>query len=127
MFQNLTGWHFVILLVIILLLFGAPRLPALARSLGQSFRILKGEVKQAKDQDGTVDSTAADPTAITTNDAGTAQPGAAQPGAAQPGASQQPGTVQPGAVQPGTAQPTTPGVTPNWPLDQGDRDDSQRP
>lgn len=53
MFQNLTGWHFVILLVIILLLFGAPRLPALARSLGQSFRILKGEVKQAKHDDET--------------------------------------------------------------------------
>lgn len=52
MFQNLTGWHFLILLVIILLLFGAPRLPALARSMGQSFRILRGEVKQ-KDTDGT--------------------------------------------------------------------------
>lgn len=66
MFQNLTGWHFVILLVIILLLFGAPRLPALARSLGQSFRILKGEVKSAKDDDATgADGTAANAAAPT--------------------------------------------------------------
>lgn len=58
MFQGLQGWHFIILLVIILLLFGAPRLPALARSLGQSFRIFKGEVKQAKKDDAD-DATAA--------------------------------------------------------------------
>ncbi len=35
---------FVILLVV-LLLFGAPRLPALAKSLGQSMKILRAEVK----------------------------------------------------------------------------------
>src|SRR5690606_410431 len=45
MFQGLTGWHAVILLVIILLLFGAPKLPALAKSLGQSMKIFKAEVK----------------------------------------------------------------------------------
>jgi sec-independent protein translocase protein TatA len=51
MFQNLTGWHAVILLVIILLLFGAPKLPALARSLGQSMKIFKSEIKTPKDED----------------------------------------------------------------------------
>lgn len=45
MFSNLTGWHFLIILVVILLLFGAPKLPALARSLGQSMKILKQEVR----------------------------------------------------------------------------------
>jgi sec-independent protein translocase protein TatA len=50
MFQNLTGWHAVILLVIILLLFGAPKLPALARSLGQSMKIFKAEVKTPNDE-----------------------------------------------------------------------------
>ncbi|GLI28924.1 Sec-independent protein translocase protein TatA [Agromyces rhizosphaerae] len=54
MFANLTGWHFLIILVVILLLFGAPRLPALARSLGQSMKILKSEVRQdGDDADGT--------------------------------------------------------------------------
>ena len=43
MFNGLTGWHLVIILVIVLLLFGAPKLPALARSLGQSMRIFKGD------------------------------------------------------------------------------------
>ncbi|MFC6355616.1 twin-arginine translocase TatA/TatE family subunit [Luethyella okanaganae] len=45
MLNNLTGWHFLIILVVILLLFGAPKLPALARSLGQSMKILRNEVK----------------------------------------------------------------------------------
>ena len=50
MFQGLTGWHAVIILAIILLLFGAPKLPALAKSLGQSMKIFKAEVK-TKDED----------------------------------------------------------------------------
>jgi sec-independent protein translocase protein TatA len=50
MFGNLTGWHFLIILVIVLLLFGAPRLPALARSLGQSLKIFKSEIKTGEDE-----------------------------------------------------------------------------
>ncbi|TFB76214.1 twin-arginine translocase TatA/TatE family subunit [Cryobacterium glaciale] len=45
MLQNLTGWHFLIILVVVLLLFGAPKLPGLARSLGQSMKIFKSEIK----------------------------------------------------------------------------------
>ena len=44
MLQNLTGWHFLIILVVVLLLFGAPKLPGLARSLGQSMKIFKSEI-----------------------------------------------------------------------------------
>jgi sec-independent protein translocase protein TatA len=44
MLGNLSGWHAVILLVIVILLFGAPRIPTLARSLGQSLKIFKAEV-----------------------------------------------------------------------------------
>ncbi|SJM52814.1 Sec-independent protein translocase subunit TatA [Gulosibacter sp. 10] len=47
-FGNMGGWSFVILVVIILLLFGAPRLPRLAKSLGESMRIFKGEMKTMK-------------------------------------------------------------------------------
>jgi sec-independent protein translocase protein TatA len=50
MLGNLTGWHLVIILVVILLLFGATKLPTLARSLGQSMRIFKGEMKSMKDE-----------------------------------------------------------------------------
>jgi sec-independent protein translocase protein TatA len=45
MFANLNGWHAVIILAVILLLFGAPKIPQLARSLGQSMKILKTEIR----------------------------------------------------------------------------------
>ena len=44
----------LVLLVIILLLFGAPKLPGMARSLGQSLRIFKSEVSEMKN-DGNKD------------------------------------------------------------------------
>lgn len=50
MLGNLQGWHFIIIVVVVLLLFGAPKLPALAKSLGQSMRIFKGEIKTMKDE-----------------------------------------------------------------------------
>jgi sec-independent protein translocase protein TatA len=50
MLGNLNGWHLLILLAVILLLFGAARLPALAKSVGQSARVFKGEMKQMKEE-----------------------------------------------------------------------------
>lgn len=41
---NLSGPTLIVILFIVLLLFGAPKLPALAKSLGQSMKILKKEV-----------------------------------------------------------------------------------
>lgn len=52
MLQGLTGWHMLIILAVILLLFGAARLPALAKSMGQSARAFKGEMKAMKQEDG---------------------------------------------------------------------------
>lgn len=46
---GLQGWQLVIIIAIALLLFAAPKLPAMARNLGQSMRIFKSEVKQMKD------------------------------------------------------------------------------
>jgi len=51
MLQGLTGWHLLIVLAVILLLFGAAKLPALAKSMGQSARVFKGEMKAMKDDD----------------------------------------------------------------------------
>lgn len=53
MLGNMGGWTFVIILVIILLLFGAPKLPQLAKSLGESMRIFKGEMKTMKKESAT--------------------------------------------------------------------------
>ncbi|TBN56602.1 twin-arginine translocase TatA/TatE family subunit [Glaciihabitans arcticus] len=51
--------HLIIILVIILLLFGAPKLPGLARSVGQSMKIFRNEVKTEKkpDADDSTDAT----------------------------------------------------------------------
>ncbi|MCS5721446.1 Sec-independent protein translocase subunit TatA [Herbiconiux sp. CPCC 203407] len=51
MLANLNGWHLVIILVVILLLFGATRLPALSKSLGQSMRIFRSETKAMQKED----------------------------------------------------------------------------
>ncbi len=44
---GLTGWHLLILLAVVVLLFGAKRLPDMARAVGQSARIFKSEMKGA--------------------------------------------------------------------------------
>jgi sec-independent protein translocase protein TatA len=79
MFGNaLQGWHIIVIVLVVLLLFGAPKLPGLARSIGQSMRIFRSEVKTMKD-DGTAaeaddDSAAAEagtPTSKSTADTST--------------------------------------------------------
>ncbi|MBC7724529.1 MAG: twin-arginine translocase TatA/TatE family subunit [Burkholderiaceae bacterium] len=51
MFQNLTGWHALVILVVVVLLFGAAKLPALAKSVGQSMKIFKSEMKSGAAED----------------------------------------------------------------------------
>ncbi len=46
------GWHIVILLVLVVLLFGFKRLPDAARSVGRSMRIFKSEMSEMKNDDG---------------------------------------------------------------------------
>ena len=50
---GLSGWHLVILLVVVVLLFGAKRLPDMARAVGQSVRIFKGEMNTTAAQEHT--------------------------------------------------------------------------
>jgi len=46
--MRLEGWHLIIIIVLALVLFAAPKLPGMARSLGQSMRIFKSEVREMK-------------------------------------------------------------------------------
>lgn len=45
--MRLQGWEWIIILAIVLLLWGAPKLPALAKSAAQSMRIFKKEINKS--------------------------------------------------------------------------------
>jgi sec-independent protein translocase protein TatA len=49
----LGPWHWVIVAVVVVLLFGSKRLPDAARSLGSSMRIFKSEVRELHRDDTT--------------------------------------------------------------------------
>jgi sec-independent protein translocase protein TatA len=44
-------WHIIVLVVVLILLFGAKRLPDAARSLGRSLRIVKAETRGLMEDD----------------------------------------------------------------------------
>jgi sec-independent protein translocase protein TatA len=62
MFGRLGAPEIILILVVIILLFGAKKLPDMARSLGKSARILKSEAKAMK-SDGGQQAAPADPPA----------------------------------------------------------------
>jgi len=93
-------WHVIVLLVVVLLLFGARRLPDLAKSVGQSMKIFKNEVKDLTEDSGSPSQAPAQPAALPQQ----AQPGPAAP--AQPGAPSQP------APAPGLLYDREPHITP---------------
>jgi sec-independent protein translocase protein TatA len=47
------GWHFVILALVVVALFGYKKMPDAARSLGRSMRIFKSEIEEMKKDDTT--------------------------------------------------------------------------
>jgi sec-independent protein translocase protein TatA len=47
---NLGGWELMVILAVLVLLFGATKLPTAARSIGQSMRIFKAEMRSSKDE-----------------------------------------------------------------------------
>ncbi|WUH94440.1 Sec-independent protein translocase subunit TatA [Streptomyces sp. NBC_00433] len=53
MLGNLKPLELVLILLVVILLFGAKKLPDMARSLGKSARILKSEAKAMKNDDPT--------------------------------------------------------------------------
>jgi sec-independent protein translocase protein TatA len=92
----LKPWHIAIFVVVLVLLFGAKRLPDAARSLGRSLRIIKAETKGLIDEDNNV-AEKAEPQHSRQPLRGDVQAGY-QPGYQQPG--YQEGYQQPGYQQP---------------------------
>lgn len=54
---SLSPWHWAIMLLVVVVLFGSKRLPDAARSLGKSLRIFKSEVRELHN-DGNPESSA---------------------------------------------------------------------
>lgn len=50
--MSLGPWEIALIVLVVVLLFGARKLPELARSMGRSMRIFKSEVKEMKSEDG---------------------------------------------------------------------------
>ncbi|WP_069814188.1 Sec-independent protein translocase subunit TatA [Streptomyces sp. TP-A0874] len=61
MFGRLGAPEIILILVVLFLLFGAKKLPDMARSLGKSARILKSEAKQMKAEANKTDAAPSDP------------------------------------------------------------------
>ncbi|MCK6068511.1 MULTISPECIES: twin-arginine translocase TatA/TatE family subunit [Microbacterium] len=61
MLSNLNGFHLHIVLAVILVVFGAATLPALAKSLRQSARVFRGEMQDIEKDSGELNSSGADP------------------------------------------------------------------
>jgi sec-independent protein translocase protein TatA len=115
----LKPWHIIIFVVVLVLLFGAKRLPDAARSLGRSLRIMKAETKGLIDDDNDV-AEKAEPQHSRQPLSGEVQ-GGYPPGqyqqqppqyGQQPPQYQQPGYQQPGPQQPGYQQPQPPPAQP---------------
>lgn len=97
----LQGWHIVVLVVVILLLFGAKRLPDLAKSVGQSMKIFRREVK-----DLTTDAPAPVPPASSSTAPAAPPVTPPEPPVAQPPATPGPAAPTP-QDQPGESGPST--------------------
>jgi len=48
MLRGLEGWHFIIIAVVFVLLFGAKKLPESAKSIAKSLKIFKSEMKDGE-------------------------------------------------------------------------------
>ncbi|OAN27479.1 Sec-independent protein translocase subunit TatA [Mycolicibacterium iranicum] len=63
---GLQPWHWLIVIAVFVLLFGAKKLPDAARSLGKSMRIFKSEIKEMQaDSKSETSDTPGQPTQIT--------------------------------------------------------------
>jgi len=47
----MSPWHWAIVAIVVLILFGSKKLPDAARGLGRSLRIFKSEVKEMQNDD----------------------------------------------------------------------------
>ncbi len=96
----LSPTHWLIIAGVVVLLFGAKKMPDFARSMGQSMRILKAETSELRADSSTT------PTGAPSGSAPASIAAPAQPAPAQPA------PAQPAAANPTAAAPMQPAQTP---------------
>ena len=85
---GLQPWHWIIVIAVFVLLFGAKKLPDAARSLGKSMRIFKSEIKEMQSESRSEETPPAKP--IASERADTAAPRPDVAGHAAPAPEQSP-------------------------------------
>jgi sec-independent protein translocase protein TatA len=82
----MSPWHWAIVLLVLVLLFGSKKLPDTARGLGRSLRIFKSEMSemQSDGKSAPASDAAAQPSAAPTPQLPPAQPTTQQPTTQQP-------------------------------------------
>jgi len=95
-----TGWELIVLLAVLVLLFGATKLPTAARSIGQSLRIFKAETRGMR------------------SDGADAAPSAQRP---QQEPAQPPSGATPPQVSPQQVLPPSPGPQSRAPVEEPQR------
>ena len=50
-----TGWEWIIILIVVLLLFGGKKIPELMRGLGKGVKSFKDGIREAKDEINNID------------------------------------------------------------------------
>ncbi|MCV6983452.1 Sec-independent protein translocase subunit TatA [Mycolicibacterium pulveris] len=81
---GLQPWHWVIVIAVFVLLFGAKKLPDAARSLGKSMRIFKSEIKEMQSDSKQDDTSAPQATPIASERADNPTPAPEQPSDKRP-------------------------------------------
>ena len=50
MLRGLEGWHFIVIAVVVLVIWGGPKLPGIAKNLGESMRVFRKEMRTMSDE-----------------------------------------------------------------------------
>jgi sec-independent protein translocase protein TatA len=50
MLRGLEGWHFIVIAVVVLVIWGGPKLPGVAKNLGESMRVFRKEMRTMNDE-----------------------------------------------------------------------------
>lgn len=105
MLRSPQGWQLVVLVLVIIVVFGAARLPDAARSLGKSLKIFRSEVKDLRADESASSGASTSPAANTASTPeSTTETGTNQTGTNQSVAAPTPGTAAnhtPAAPNPG--------------------------